>query len=552
MLPVIGENSHERTGTSRGSMMRMGIGLVAAPAAAVLLSLSAAAQEKLFRYATTGDILGLDPHANNEGPTNAMKGNIYGRLLHRLPDLSLEPDLATEWELGDDGVTWRFELREDVTFHNGNPFNADDVVYSFKRQSQDASEMSFALASVKDLRKVDDHTIEIVTDGPDPTLLLNMPNFYIVDQEYMEENDAFEVVQGAGKTNFANTHANGTGPFKLVEWVQDNRVVLEPYEGWWNHANRTDNVDRAVFTPIANDATRVAALLSGEIDLMYPVPLQDIRRLEGDPNVDMLQGPELRTIFLGMDQWRDELLDMPGSGKNPFKDQRVRAAFAHAIDLNAIQRVVMRGASSPTGLMIAPGVNGFQEDMNETYAYDPEQSKQLLEDAGYADGFPVTFDCPNDRYVNDEAICTAIVPMLERIGIDVTLNAQTKSLHFNKIGQASGNDTRFYMLGWTPSSFDAYDALQNLMTIDGEAQGAWNCGRYSNPELEVLTDQIAVEIDQDKRNELIREAFQIHKDEVGHIPLHQQALAWGVRSDTVDSVIQRPFNDVDLRTVVLK
>jgi peptide/nickel transport system substrate-binding protein len=533
--------------------MRFRTGLTAAAAAVALLSCSTAiAQEKVFRYATTGDILGLDPHANNEGPTNTMKGNIYGRLLHRLPDLSLVPDLATEWELGDDGVTWRFKLREGVSFHNGNPFNADDVVYSFKRQSQDASEMSFVLASVKEIRKIDDSTIEMVTKGPDPILLLNMPNFYIVDREYMEENDAFEVVKGAGKTNFANTHANGTGPFKVVEWVQDNRVVLEPNEDWWNQANRTDNIDRAVFTPIANDATRVAALLSGEIDLMYPVPLQDIGRLESDANVEVLQGPELRTIFLGMDQWRDEALDMPGSGRNPFKDQRVREAFAHAIDLDAIQRVVMRGASTPTGLMIAPGINGFQEDMNEPYAYDPDLSKRLLQDAGYAEGFPVTFDCPNDRYVNDEAICTAIVPMLERIGIDVTLNAQTKSLHFNKIGQATGNDTSFYMLGWTPGSYDAYDMLQNLTTLDGDAQGTWNCGRYSNPEVEALTDQIAVEIDEDKRNELIREAFQIHKDDVGHIPLHQQALAWGVRKDTVESVIQRPFNDVDLRTVVLQ
>jgi peptide/nickel transport system substrate-binding protein len=532
-------------------MMRLGIGLVAAAAVAALLCLSAAAQEKVFRYATTGDILGLDPHANNEGPTNAMKGNIYGRLLHRLPDLSLEPDLATEWKLGDDGVTWTFKLRQGVKFHNGDPFNADDVVYSFKRQTQPSSEMSFALASVKDLRKIDDYTIEIETKGPDPILLLNMPNFYIVDKEYMEAHDAFEVVKGAGKTNFANTHANGTGPFKLVEWVQDNRVVLEPNKDWWNQANRKDNLGRAVFTPIANDATRVAALLSGEIDLMYPVPLQDVRRLQADPNVEVLQGPELRTIFLGMDQWRDELLDMPGSGKNPFKDQRVRAAFAHAIDLQAIKRVVMRGASTPTGLMIAPGVNGFQEDMNQPYKYDPEMSKQLLKDAGYPDGFPVTFDCPNDRYVNDEAICTAIVPMLERIGIDVTLNAQTKSLHFNKIGQASGNHSSFYMLGWTPSSYDAYDALQNLMTMDGEAQGTWNCGHYSNPKVEALTDQIAVEIDKDKRNQEIREAFQIHKDDVGHIPLHQQALAWGVRTDKVKSVIQRPFNDVDLRTVVL-
>jgi peptide/nickel transport system substrate-binding protein len=396
--------------------MHLRLGLVAAAAAVALLSVSASAQEKVFRYATTGDILGLDPHANNEGPTNTMKSNIYGRLLHRLPDLSLEPDLATAWELGDDGVTWQFKLREGVTFQNDNPFNADDVVYSFERQTQEASEMSFALSSVEEVRKVDDLTIEIVTKGPDPILLLNMPNFYIVDQEYMEENGATEVVRGAGKTNFANTNANGTGPFKVVEWVQDNRVVLEPFEGWWNQANRTDNVDRAEFTPIANDATRVAALLSGELDLMYPVPLQDISRLESDAGIEVVQGPELRTIFFGFDQWRDELLDMPGSGKNPFKDVQVREAFAHAIDLDAIKRVVMRGASTPTGLMIAPGINGFQEDMNTPYEHDPDKSKELLAAAGYADGFPVTLDCPNDRYVNDEAICTAVVPMLQRIG----------------------------------------------------------------------------------------------------------------------------------------
>jgi peptide/nickel transport system substrate-binding protein len=312
------------------------------------------------------------------------------------------------------------------------------------------------------------------------------------------------------------------------------------------------NVTEAIFTPIPNNATRVAALLSGEIDLMYPVPLQDIPRLEGDRNVGVLQGPELRTIFLGFDQWRDELLDMPGSGKNPFKDVRVRKAFAHALDLNAIQRVVMRGASTPTGLMLAPGINGFQEDMNTPYEYNPDMSKQLLAEAGYADGFPVTLDCPNDRYVNDEAICTAVVPMLERVGIKVTLNAQTKSLHFNKIGQTEGNNTSFYMLGWTPGSYDAYNVLQNILTMDGEGQGTWNSGRYTSPKVEELTDQIVVEVDDAKRNEMIREAFQIHKDDVGHLPLHQQALAWGLRSDKVDKVWQRPFNDVDLRYVVMK
>ena len=529
-------------------MPKTGSALVALAATAMI---SMAADAKTFRYSTTGDILGLDPHSNNEGPTNTMKGNIYGRLLHRLPDLSLEPDLATEWERVDE-TTWRFTLREGVTFHNGNAFNADDVVYSFKRQTQEGGEMAFALASVEAVNKIDDLTIEIVTKGPDPILLLNMPNFYIVDQEYMEENDAFDATKGAGEVNFANTNANGTGPFKIVEWVQDNKVVLEPFEGWWNQANRTDNVTRAEFTPIANDATRVAALLSGEIDLIYPVPLQDIKRLEGDGNIDVLQGPELRTIFLGFDHFRDELLDMPGSGKNPFKDVKVRKAFAHAIDTSAIQRVVMRGASTPTGLMIAPGINGFQEDMNTPYPYDPEQAKALLAEAGYADGFPVTLDCPNDRYVNDEAICTAVIPMLQRIGIDVTLNAQTKSLHFNHIREPGGNSSSFFMLGWTPGSYDAHNPLQNVMTMDGEGQGSWNPGRYSHPEIETLADQIAVTVDEGERNELIRKAFQIHYDDVGHIPLHQQALAWGVRTDTVESVIQRPFNDVDLRTVVMK
>jgi peptide/nickel transport system substrate-binding protein len=525
--------------------------LMAAAVFAAVLAATADVEAKEFRYATTGDILGLDPHSHNEGPTNTMKGNIYGALIHRKPDLSLEPELAKSWERIDE-TTWRFKLREGVTFHNGNPFNADDVVYSFKRQTQQSSPMSFALSSVEVLRKVDDSTIEIVTKGPDPILLLNMPNFYIVDQEFMEANNAFEVLAGAGTTNYANLNANGTGPFRVVEWVQDNRIVLEPFDKYWGKEQMETNVTKAIFTPIPNNATRVAALLTGEIDLMYPVPLQDIPRLEGDPNVKVLQGPELRTVFLGFDQYRDEMLDMPGSGKNPFKDVRVRKAFAQAIDTKAIQRVVMRGASTPTGLMIAPGINGFQEDMNTPYPYNPDGSKKLLAEAGYPNGFKVTLDCPNDRYVNDEAICTAVVPMIERVGIKVTLNAQTKSLHFNKIGKAEGNNTSFFMLGWTPGSYDAYNPLQNLMTMDGEGQGTWNSGRYSNPEVEKLTDLIAVTVDEAKRNDLIRKAFKIHQDDVGHIPLHQQALAWGIRSDKVGKVWQRPFNDVDLRYVVLK
>ena len=516
----------------------------------VAVTLAGIAEAKTFRYATTGDVLGLDPHANNEGPTNTMKGNLYGRLLHRKADLSLEPDLATKWEKLD-ATTWRFSLRQGVKFHNGNDFNADDVLFSYKRQTQESSDMSFALATVKEIRKVDDYTIDIITKGPDPILLLNMPIFYIVDKEWIEANNAFEVVRASGSTNFANVNTNGTGPFKLVEWVQDTRLVLEPNENYWNKDGVEHNITRAVFTPISNDATRVAALLSGEIDLMYPVPLQDVNRLENDPNASALQGPELRTIFLGFDQWRDESVDMPGSGKNPFKDKRVRQAFYQAININAIKRVVMRNAATPTGLMIAPGINGFQEDMNDRAAYDPDAAKKLLAEAGYPDGFPVTFDCPNDRYVNDEEICTAVIPMLERVGIKVTPNFQTKSKHFNKIGKAENNNTSFFMLGWTPGSYDALNPLMQLMSTGKPGHGDWNCGQYNHPRVAELTEMIKTEMDESKRNAMIREAFQIHKDDFGHITLHQQALAWGVRSDTVKSVIQRPFNDVDLRYVIM-
>jgi peptide/nickel transport system substrate-binding protein len=507
------------------------------------------ARAETFRYSTSGDVLGLDPYLNNEGPTNTMKDNIYEGLLHRAWDLSLHPALATGWEQLAP-THWRFKLREGVRFHNGNPFNADDVLTSFDRIRSEQSDMSFVVTTIERIDKIDDHTVDIVMSVPDPTLLLNLPRFWIMDGEWLEQNNAMPVTRGSAAGHYANTHANGTGPFILVERIADTRTVLEPNPHWWGEP--THNLTRAIFQPIANDATRMAAFLSGELDLIYPVPPQDSERINNTEGLRVLEGPELRTIFLGFDQWRDEALDMPGSGKNPFKDVRVRRAFYQAIDIEAIHRVVMRGASAPTGLMIAPGINGYPgEEMNRRLPYDPEAAKRLLAEAGHPNGFPLTFDCPTDRYVNDEAICTAIVPMLERIGIRVMPNFQTKSLWQDKIGAKQGNRTSFYMLGWTPTSFDAFNALQNVMTLNPEGHGIWNAGRYSNPRVEALTLQIQREIDQDKRNALIKEAFQIHQDDVGHIPLHQQFLAWGV-ADTVADIKQRPNDDVDLRYVRMR
>ncbi|MGE0723657.1 MAG: ABC transporter substrate-binding protein [Alphaproteobacteria bacterium] len=508
-------------------------------AAAAVVALAASSDAKTFRFSTSGDVIGMDPHINNEGPTNAMKDNIYEGLVLRGPDLKVSPGLATSWTQVNP-TTLRFNLRQGVKFHDGTPFTADDVVFSFSRIRGDQSDMKTYVTGVKEVRKVDANTIEFVTEAPDPVLIQNLGLFHIMSKSWSEKHNTTLPLRGANAESFANRNTNGTGPFKQLDRVPDTRTVLVPNPDWWGKPEH--NLTRVEFRPIANAATRVAALLSGEIDMMFPVPLQDVPRLKRTAGIKVMEGPELRTIFLGFDQNRDELLDMPGSKKNPFKDVRVRRAFYQAIDINAIHRVVMRGASTPTALMIAPGIAGFSKELNDRYPFDPDGAKKLLAEAGYPNGFPVTLDCPNDRYVNDEAICQAVVPMLSRVGIQIKLNAQTKSLHFDKIGLKEGRKTSFYMLGWTPGTYDAHNMLFNIITLNsGTGSGAWNSGRYTNPKVEELTKQIASEIDTEKRTKMIHEAMKIHKEDFGHIPLHQQALAWGVR-DSVATILQ-PAND---------
>ena len=225
--------------------------------------------------------------------------------------------------------------------------------------------------------------------------------------------------------NFATTNANGTGPFMIKSRQQDVSTVLVPNPNWWGEVEH--NLTEIIFTPIKSDATRVAALLSGEVDMIYPVPIQDVDRVNKANGLKVLQGPEMRIIFLHMDSSRDELLESNIKGANPLKDVRVRRAIYQAIDVDAIRDKVMRGASAPAGIMVAPGVVGYDESLNQRFPYDPANSKSLLAESGYADGFELGMDCPNDRYVNDEKICIAIVGFLARVGIKVNLLAQTRS-----------------------------------------------------------------------------------------------------------------------------
>jgi peptide/nickel transport system substrate-binding protein len=368
----------------------------------------------------------------------------------------------------------------------------------------------------------------VITLSPFPILPDVLSSVYVMSRKWCAENSAERPVdKRKGVENAASFRANGTGPFRLKSRDPGVRTVLVRNFGYWGKIE--GNFEEVIYTPIGNDATRVAALASGEVDMMQPVPVQDVARLKRNPSIEVLQGPELRTIFLGMDQSRDELLYSNVKGKNPFKDKRVRQAFYQAIDMEAIRTRIMRGAATPTGLMVAPGIRGYAAEMDKRLPYDPEASKKLLAEAGYPNGFEVKLNCPNDRYVNDGEICQAVAGMLARVGVKINLEAESKATYFPKI---LARNTSFYMLGWTPGTYDSHNPLNALMATPGASgRGQFNLGSYSNPKLDELTDRIASETDQKKRSAMIAEAFRIHQDDIGHIPLHQQALAWGMKKN---------------------
>ncbi|RUP33965.1 MAG: ABC transporter substrate-binding protein [Curvibacter sp.] len=503
--------------------MKFNLQVLSMAAALALGAGSVAAQSVTIRVANQGDSLSMDPHSLNESLQLSVTGNVYEPLVGRNKDLSLAPMLATSWKQTSPTV-WRFELRQGVQFHDGSPFTADDVLFSFKRTQMDGSDMKSYTNDFKEVRKINDHVVEIETKTPFPILPDVVSLVYIMSKKWCEANQAVGPVdRRKGIENAASFRANGTGPWRLRERQPNVRTTFSRNGNYWgkNESNATD----IIYTPIGNDATRVAALLSGEVDVMEPVPVQDIERVNSSPNTRAITGPELRTIFLGFDQKRDELLYSSVKGKNPFKDKRVRQAFYQAIDIDGIKKTVMRGASNPSALLVGPGINGFQPDMKRL-PYDVEAAKKLMADAGYGNGFEVSMNCPNDRYVNDARICQAVAANLARINVKINLQAETKGTYFPKILR---RDTAFYMLGWTPSTYDSHNALNALVAcVDDKGAGQFNLGAYCNPKVDELTKKIQAETDKNKRNAMIREAFEIHAGDVGHIPLHQQSLAWGV------------------------
>ncbi len=514
---------------------------IAALLAAGVLAAGPAVNAKTLRWASQGDFLTMDPHAQNESLNNTAAAYIYEPLLTYDEKFELVPALATSWTR-DGNLLWKFNLRKGVKFHDGTPFTADDVVFTIERAMSPTSNFRVYTTGIQGARKIDDHTVLIYTTVPNPVLLRQLTEIRIMSRTWSEKNKVTKPQDFVKKEEtHAARNANGTGPYMLKSREVDVRTVFVENPNWWGKASRKGNVTEVVYTPVKSESTRTAALLSGELDFVLDPAPQDIARMKQNPNIKVVEGSETRTIFIGLDQNRDELQYSNVKGKNPFKDLRVRQALYHAIDIEGIKRAVMRGLSDPTGAIIAPQVNGWTKEAHQRLPYSVDTAKKLLADAGYPNGFEFTLDCPNNRYINDEDICKAVVSMWARIGLKVNLNAMPRATYFAKIQKF---DTSAYLLGWGVPTFDALYSLQSLaMTVGKEGDGNFNLGRVSNAEFDKLVTAMKSEVDVKKRNDIIARALMLHNQQVMHIPLHNQVIPWAMRKNV--TVVHRADNRLE-------
>jgi peptide/nickel transport system substrate-binding protein len=499
---------------------------------------------KTFKWTSASDIPTWDIHSQNNALANGVHASVYESLVYyNSKTFKPEPVLATAWKQ----VTptqLRLNLRTGVKFHDGSAFSADDAVFSLQRAMAKTSNFGIYAQGIDRVVKVDANTIDIFTKDPNPVLLNQLTELRMMSKAWAEKNNSTSPKDiKTQEENFAHRNANGTGPFMLKEWQPDQKIVLVKNASWWGKSE--GNVTEIVYTPVKAVATRMAALLSGEVDLVLDPSPQDLPRVRADASLKVIDGIENRTIFFGMDQFRDEL---PGSnikGKNPLKDQRVRQALYQGIDMDTITRVSLRGLGQATGALVAPQVNGWTEAVHKRYPFNVAAAQKLLADAGYKDGFEVDFACPNNRYINDEQICQAVTAMWARIGVKAKLRTLPLVTYFPMIQRYEAS---IYMLGWGVPTFDALYSLQSLVrSVGAGGDGNYNVGRYSNPQMDALVERTKKETDLKLRTELLTKALALQNQDVAHIPLHNQVIPWAMKKNI--DVVHRADNRLDWRLI---
>jgi peptide/nickel transport system substrate-binding protein len=528
---------------SPAAMRGMRSALLAACFAAVGL-----AQAQTLRWASQGDPLTMDPHAQNEGLTNSMNGQVYEYLVGRDKQLELVPKLATEWRQTGP-LQWRMKLRPNVKFHDGAPFTADDVVFSVNRAKEPTSQIAVYANALGEVRKIDDLTVEFNLAQVNPIFLQHVNAIFIMNKAWCEKNRVAKPLDFKNREeSFASYNANGTGPYMLVKRETDVKTTYRRNPNWWGR--HEGNVQEVVYTPIKQDATRVAALISGEIDFVLDPPPRDLERLRSSGGqVRVIEGMENRVVFIGLDQGRDELLYSSVKGRNPFKDLRVRKAMYQAIDIETIKTRLMNGQAVPTGAVVPSPLGSFADpEIEKRLPYDVAAARKLMAEAGYGDGFEVTLDCPNNRYINDERICIALAAMWAQIKLKVNVNAMPRTTYFPKLDKL---DTSLYMLGWGGSITDAETTFTPVYRNRGDkGLGAYNYGNYVDDKLDAVAAAQSREADAEKRKALIKEGFRLHNEAVRHIPLHRQFIPWAARANL--SVVHRADNWLEWGWIVLK
>ena len=507
---------------------------------------TAPAQAATLRIASAFDPQTMDPHAVALLYHTRVVHQIHESLVNRDAGFKLEPALAISWALRSPTV-WRFKLRPGVKFHDGAAFSADDVVFSITRAQGPSSQRSFTLKGIAAVKKVDALTVDFVLNAPDAVLPDKLSNVPMVSQAWCIQHGVEKAQDfNAKQETFTVRNANGTGPFKLLRYEPDVRVQLQRFDGWWGRSDaRNGNLDTVSFVPIRSDATRLAALTSGEVDLVLDPPFQDVERLKTDAKITVASTTDLGTQYLSFDQARDELLHSDVKGRNPFKDKRVRQAVAQAINIELIVQKVLCGQATPTGSFISPLVDGHLPELDRRLPYNPAQARALLAAAGYPTGFGVTLDCVNVAW--REGVCQAAAAMLTQVGIRTTLRSSATNQFFPKLSQASAS---FIEYGWTPTT-DAWSTLNGLFrSWDAQGAGTFNAGRYSNPQLDALIDAVRTEPDLTRRRARIGVALRLIHDDLPYIPLYRRKLNWAM-TKTV-TLVQWPNDTLELRWVRVK